>query len=313
MLQHTDGPGLGAGTKAVVGPAGRSPRAMAMARAKAKAYWALTKDLQTTLLLITGLAGYVSARCPMSTWKVIVALTGSLFLAISGSTVLNMVYDRDIDARMARTARRPLASGGVTVTEALAFGLVLSGLGVTWAFVLAPGYGLVVAAGLLLDVVVYTIWLKRRSAWSVVWGGLAGGMPVLAGRVLAVGEVDLIGVLLALAIVLWIPTHIITIQIRYADQYRSVGVPVIPQAYGERVAHLLVGVCTALAVAVMLFAGWGLGLRAGFLGVAGGTGLILFALAVGAVLHPSPRLNFHLFKWASAYMLVSMGIIMVGV
>lgn len=295
MLQHTD-----------------SPERTMPVIPKAKAYWALIKDLQTTLLLITGVAGYVSARCPMTTWKVILALTGSLFLAISGSTVLNMVYDRDIDARMGRTARRPLPSGRVTVAEALTLGLLLSGLGVAWAFLLAPGFGLVVAAGLLLDVVVYTIWLKRRSPWSVVCGGVAGGMPVLAGRVLAVGHVDLIGVLLALAIVLWIPTHIVTIQTRYAHQYRSVGVPTISQAYGERAAHLLVGVCTALAVAVMLLAGRGLGLRDGFLGVAGVSGLMLLALAVGAVLHPSPRLNFHLFKWASAYMLVSMGIIMFG-
>ncbi|MEJ2559869.1 MAG: UbiA family prenyltransferase, partial [Anaerolineae bacterium] len=138
---------------------------------KLRAYWTLIKSLQTALLLITGLAGYMSARCPVTTWRTLLALAVSLFLAISGSTVLNMVYDRDIDAAMKRTARRPLPSGQVKVNETWLLGVSLSALGVGWAFILSPPYGTIVFAGLLFDVVVYTIWLKRRTPWSVIWGG----------------------------------------------------------------------------------------------------------------------------------------------
>jgi protoheme IX farnesyltransferase len=114
---------------------------------KIRYYWQMTKYLQTGLLLSTGLAGYMSARCPVQTWQMVLALAGSLFLAISGSTVINMVYDRDIDARMPRTQKRPLPNGKVGVGEALTLGSVLSIIGIGWAAFLSPLYGLVVLGG----------------------------------------------------------------------------------------------------------------------------------------------------------------------
>jgi len=83
--------------------------------ARLRAYWQLIKSLQTGLLLITAVAGFLSVCCPMKGWHTLLGLVLTLFCAISGSTVLNMVYDRDIDAKMARTARRPLPSGRISV------------------------------------------------------------------------------------------------------------------------------------------------------------------------------------------------------
>jgi len=160
-------------------------------------YFPLIKSLQTGLLLITGLAGYMSARCPVMNMSSILALTGSLVLSISGSTALNMWYDRDIDAKMPRTSNRPLSTGETKPREALIFGLLLSIIGIGWALAIDPLYGIVVFAGLFFDVVVYTIWLKRRTAWSIVWGGISGGMPVLAGRVLGIGYIDWVGIALS--------------------------------------------------------------------------------------------------------------------
>ena len=157
-------------------------------------YWPMLKSLQTGLLLATGMAGFMSGECPVMGWQIMLGVTGSLFLAISGSTVLNMWYDRDIDALMERTCQRPLPSGKISPRGGLIFGLALSILGVGWAFSLGTLYGAIVFAGLFFDVVVYTIWLKRRTAWSIVWGGIAGAMPVLAGRVLATGQIDWIGI-----------------------------------------------------------------------------------------------------------------------
>ncbi len=284
----------------------------ATSRARLGAYWTLIKSLQTGLLLITGLAGYMSARCPVTTWRMLLALTGSLFLAISGSTVLNMVLDRDIDARMKRTATRPLPTGQVNPNEALFVGLSLSWLGVGWALALSPLYGAVVFAGLFFDVVVYTIWLKRRTPWSIIWGGIAGGMPVLAGRVLGTGQIDLIGLSLSLAVLLWIPTHIVTFGLEYADDYGRAGVPILPNRYGERITRLIIGLSTCAAVVVMLLATWQIGLDWGPLRAAAGLGTILLVIAVASVLHRSPKLNFLLFKMASVYMLGTMGLIMAG-
>ena len=162
-------------------------------------YGSLIKSLQTGLLLMTGMAGYLSAHAAMQ-WGRFLELAPSLFLAISGSTVLNMWWDRDIDARMQRTHMRPAPSGSLSSGEVLVLGIATSALGVGWALAIDARYGLVVLAGLSFDVAVYTMWLKRRTCWAIVWGGIAGAMPVLSGRVLAVGHLDAIGALLAASI-----------------------------------------------------------------------------------------------------------------
>ncbi|MRS05863.1 protoheme IX farnesyltransferase, partial [bacterium] len=170
---------------------------------KIKQYLPLIKTLQTGLLLATGIAGYLSAHTRPSLIT-LVEVAGSLFLAISGSTILNMWYDQDIDTVMDRTHNRPLASGSVSRTEAFVLGLLFSVLGVGWSLLINPLYGLIVFAGLFIDVIVYTIWLKRTTCWSIVGGGISGGMPILAGRAMALGQIDLIGLLLAFAVLFWI-------------------------------------------------------------------------------------------------------------
>lgn len=280
---------------------------------RVRAYWTLTKSPQTALLLATGIAGYLSARCPIFSWQTILALAASLFLAIAGSTVLNMVYDRDIDLMMKRTCRRPLPSRLVSVRETLALGLVLSFAGVAWASVMSPLYGTVVFAGLFFDAVIYTLWLKRRTPWSIVWGGLAGGMPILAGRVLGTGQIDLAGLTLAAAVLFWIPTHIVTFSIKYADDYKSAGVPVIPNVYGLKAARLVIAVSTCLAALAMLASGWLIGIRWGFLYAVSGLGLALVTMALVAATNSSPKLNHALFKTASVYMLASTAVIAAGV
>jgi protoheme IX farnesyltransferase len=266
----------------------------------------LIKSLQTALLLTTGLAGYMSARCPVLNFCTVLALAGSLFLAISGSTVLNMWYDRDIDAKMERTCWRPLPSSQVEPKEALFFGLALSIVGVGWALIMDPLYGMVVFAGLFFDVVVYTIWLKRRTAWSVVWGGISGGMPVLAGRVLGFGHIDWIGITLTLAILFWIPTHILTFSMRYHRDYRQADVPTFPSQYGFQATRAMIAVSSILAALAMSVAAYGVGMSWGCLRLIGVLSAGLFLLAVSSMVSPSERVNFGLFKYASLYMLGSM-------
>jgi protoheme IX farnesyltransferase len=281
-------------------------------RVKVRLYWQLIKSLQTGLLLITGIAGFMSVCCPVKMWSALAGMVATLFLAISGSTVLNMVYDRDIDARMKRTAQRPLPSGQLSTGEALRFGVLLSTLGVGGALLLDPWYGVVVGAGLTFDVMVYTIWLKRRTPWSILWGGIAGGMPILAGRTLGTGQIEHIGLLLALAVLLWIPTHIMTYGIKHAADYKRAGVPTFANHYGERVTRVIISVSTILAVLTMALCAWLIGLHAHCLYATIGLGVTLAALTAVAAVFPSPKLNFGTFKFASVYMLASMLLIIVG-
>ncbi len=291
--------------------AGSTTRANPLA-ARLGLYWALIKSLQTGLLLITGLAGYTSAGCHVMHWTTLFSVAGSLFLAISGSTVLNMVYDRDIDSRMLRTCQRPLPSGQVSPREALSLGLALSMTGVGWALALSPLYGLIVFAGLFLDVVVYTLWLKRRTPYSIIIGGLSGGAPALAGRALAAGQVDAVGVLMALAVLFWIPTHIMTFSIRHKKDYANAGVPTFPSTYGVAATRTIIALSSLAAGAVMIIAAVLIGMAWGYLRLLAVLSVGLLSLASGSLARPSERVNLGLFKYAPVYMLGSMLLVMAG-
>jgi len=245
----------------------------------------------------------MSSRCPWLNLSTTISVAGSLFLAISGSTVLNMWYDRDIDAKMERTRKRPLSAGDVPVREALILGLVLSVLGVGWALSMDVLYGTIVFAGLFFDVVIYTIWLKRRTAWSILWGGLAGGMPVLAGRALGVGYIDWVGIMLALAVLFWIPTHILTFSLRYRDDYERAGIPTFPSTYGAEITRRVIAISSVLASISMALGALGVGMTIGYMRLIIVLSAGLLVLAAGTFIRPSDRLNFGLFKFASLYML----------
>jgi protoheme IX farnesyltransferase len=275
-------------------------------QAKARLYWPLTKSLQTGLLLSTGLAGYMSARCPVTHWYDFLGLGLSLYLSVAGSTILNMWYDRDLDAVMNRTHHRPLADGRVTPDEALRLGLVLSALGVSLSLAMDLLYGLVIFAGLFFDVIVYTVWLKRRTAWSVLWGGIAGGMPILAGRAYGLGAIDGVGILLALAVLFWIPTHILTFSMRYFDDYRAACIPTFPSTYGFSRTRLAIAVASAVAALAIGLAGVLIGMEWGFVRLLAVLSAGLLLLAVASVFKPAERLNFGLFKYASLYMFSAM-------
>lgn len=274
--------------------------------AKFRLYWPLTKSLQTGLLLATGLAGYMTARCPVMHWYNFLGLAVSLFLAIAGSTIINMWYDRDIDAVMNRTHHRPLADGRVAPAEALRLGLILSVLGIGMAVAMSPLYGLIVFAGLFFDVVIYTLWLKRRTCWSIIWGGISGGMPILAGRAFGTGHLDSVGILLALSVLFWIPTHILTFAMRYDDDYHAAKIPTFPSTYGFHTTRITIAIASVLAAASIATAGILIGVEWGFLRLLAVLSTGLFLLAVSSVFRPAERVNFALFKYASLFMLSAM-------
>ncbi len=283
---------------------------MKTVRAKIRLYWPLIKSPQTGLLVATGLAGYMTARCPVFNLPTMIGLFISLASSISGSTILNMWWDRDIDAKMGRTQKRPLASGKIAAAEALQVGLVLSILGVGLAAVMDALFGLIIFAGLFFDVVIYTIWLKRRTSWSIVWGGISGAMPILAGRVLGLGSIDWVGIVLALSILFWIPTHILTFSMRYFADYKAAGVPTFASTYGFGFTRATIALSSLFAALAMGIAAWGIGMSWGYLRLLCVLSAGLLVLALTLIFRPSERINFGLFKYASIYMLSSMLLMM---
>ena len=272
---------------------------------KIRLYWPLIKSSQTGLLLATGIAGYLSAGT-LITLPILFGISMSLFLAISGSTIMNMWYDHDIDAKMKRTHKRPAASGELNRREVFYVGMAISFFGVVWALLIAPLYGLIVFAGWFFDVIVYTVWLKRRTAWSILWGGISGAMPILAGHALAVGHIELVGLLMALAILFWIPTHTLTFSIKFLDDYNNAGVPTFPSTYGETFTRAMIAISSVLAAVAIGWASVLIGISAGYLRLIAvlTAGLLLLAFATFRV--QSEQVNFGLFKYASLYMLSSM-------
>ncbi len=274
-------------------------------KSKIPLYIPLIKSLQTSLLLLTGVAGYLSAHITVN-WIHFWQMIPSLFFAIAGSTILNMWWDQDIDTKMKRTHHRPTSAGQVTREEVFNLGIAVSVIGIGWALMVNWLYGVVVFAGLFFDVVVYSIWLKRRTCWSIVWGGISGAMPILAGRVLAIGHIDIIGVLLACAVLFWIPTHTLTFSLKFADDYSNAGVPTFPSTYGEAATRFAIAFSSVVAALTMGWASVWIGVTAGVLRLIIVLSAGLFFLAITTVFRPSDRVNFSLFKYASMYMLFAM-------
>jgi len=272
---------------------------------KIRLYWPLIKSLQTGLLLATGIAGYLSSRPPFSI-SLLLGLAVSLFLAISGSTIMNMWYDRDIDAKMKRTHMRPAASGELDQREIFVVALIISILGIGSAVVISPLYGSVIFAGWFFDVIVYTVWLKRRTCWSILWGGISGAMPILSGRVLAVHEIELVGILLALSILFWIPTHTLTYSMKFREDYKNAGVPTFPSTYGEKFTRATIAVSSILAAIAIVWASILVGLGAGLLSLISVLTAVMLILAFATLRIHTDKMNFMLFRYASFYMLSAM-------
>ena len=223
-----------------------------------------------------------------------------------------MWYDRDIDAKMDRTKNRPLPSGTIDSNEVFKIGLIISTIGVVIALSMSPLYGLIIFAGLFIDVVIYTMWLKRKTAWSIVWGGISGGMPILAGRALGIGEIDFIGVLFSVSILLWIPTHILTFSIKYFEDYNLAGIPTFPSTYGKQKTRVIIAISSFGAAVSIATVAFGLGLSWGYLRLFSVLTFGIIGLAGVSIYKPSEIINFGLFKYASFYMLGAMILVVLG-
>lgn len=208
-------------------------------RATVLAYVALTKPRVIELLLVATIPVMLQAdRGHVDIAVIAFTLIGG-WLGAGSANTLNMVVDADIDKKMKRTERRPLARRAVATRSALIFGLVL------WAASFAVLYfaanllsSLLVSATIIFYVGVYTMILKRRTWQNVVWGGAAGCMPTLVGWAAVTGSISWQPIVLFLVIFFWTPPHTWALAMRYKEDYKAAGVPMLPViATEERVTR----------------------------------------------------------------------------
>ncbi|MFX0057562.1 MAG: protoheme IX farnesyltransferase [Candidatus Hodarchaeota archaeon] len=282
-------------------------------------YSELIKAKQTMLLLYTGIFSYfitiVESSTPFNFFNLL-HLILSLFLAVSGSTILNMYFDRDIDAIMERTKNRPLPKGEVTTSVVLINGIVLTLLGLLLAYLTLNFLTTVVIFfGFFFDVVIYTLLLKRRTKFSIIFGGVAGGLPAMAGRTAIIGIVDIVGLSFLLFILAWIPVHILTLALipKNYKGYKDAGVPMWPVVSSEnqtmRVIALgaLISTFTLYVIAHLLKANAIIRIIIGICWV------IFIVLVLKNLIKPSNKLTFVIFKVASLYMILGFLLLFLGV
>lgn len=204
----------------------------AAAPASAMDYVRLMKPRVMSLVVFTAFVGLVAAPVAMNP---VAAACAVLAVAIGSGAAgaLNMWYDADIDAKMARTVARPVPSGVVRADEALSFGLVMSGLSVTlMALAASPLAAALLAFSIFFYAVVYTMWLKRSTTQNIVIGGAAGAFPPVIGWAAATGNTPVDAWLLFGLIFLWTPPHFWALSLWTSTEYARAGVPMLPVTHG---------------------------------------------------------------------------------
>jgi heme o synthase len=234
-------------------PAEPEPLPARSARQSAAAYVLLTKPRIVELLLVTTVPTmFIAERGVPSPWLVAATLFGGALSAASAN-VINCYLDRDIDALMRRTARRPLPAHRVDPADALRFGLVLGVAGFAWLWATVNLLSAALAtAAILFYVFVYTLGLKRRSTQNIVIGGAAGAVPVLVGWAAVTGRVELPALVLFAIIFYWTPPHFWALALRYKDDYAAAGVPMLPVVRGAAETSTQILYYTVLLVTVTL-------------------------------------------------------------
>ncbi len=232
----------------------RKPPASQLLISSLKNYIEVTKPRSVFLLVFTSLVTmFLAAQGitqPPTFWiKAILAI----ILACSGVNAVSCYVDRDLDAGMERTRRRPIPSGRIyPASKALYWGLAqfIIALAIAWTINL---YAFAcILLGMFGYIGVYSLWLKRKTPWNIILGGFSGGLPALFGWVAVAGQLGITPVLISILVVLWIPNHIWNLAIYYKDDYRRVNVPMLPVVCHPKTTLLYILLTVVFMVAVSM-------------------------------------------------------------
>jgi protoheme IX farnesyltransferase len=272
------------------------------AGSRVRDYASLLKPRVMSLVVFTGLAGLVVAPGNLHPTLAAVAVL-CIAVGAGAAGAINMWYDRDIDALMERTRKRPIPAGRIAPDKALAFGLALSlssialmGLAVNWTA------GALLALAIGFYVFVYTVWLKRRTPQNIVIGGAAGAFPPTIGWAAATGTITLDSIALFLIIFMWTPPHFWSLALYRASEYAKAGVPMLPVVAGKTETKRQILVYASLLVPLS-FAPILLGMAGMTYGVVIALmGACFLLLAVRVTRERGGRAARHLFRFSILYL-----------
>jgi protoheme IX farnesyltransferase len=276
-------------------------------------YFALLKPRVMSLVVFTALTGLAVAPAPIHP---VIGFTALLCIAVGAGAAgaLNMWYDADIDARMVRTARRPVPMGRVKPGEALAFGLTLAGFSVaTLGLMVNLLSAALLAFTIFFYAVVYTVWLKRATPQNIVIGGAAGAFPPMIGWAAVTGSLSLEPILLFLIIFFWTPPHFWALALYRTGDYAHAGVPMMPVVKGDDTTRRQILLYT-LILAPLGVAPWFLGYAGPLYGATAlVTGALMLVLAVQVFYErrPADRASRNLFAFSILYLFLLFAVLLV--
>ena len=274
-----------------------------VSRASPRDYLTLTKPRIMVLLLLTAAGGMFVGAAGVPPLGLLAATLGGLALACGGASALNHLLERDVDARMRRTARRPVAAGRIAPARALEFGVALSAL----SFVVLASFVNVLAAllavvGNLFYVLVYTRVLKRSTPQNIVIGGAAGAVPPVVGWAAATGDLALPALFLFLIVFYWTPPHFWALALLIKRDYEEARIPMLPVVKGERETARSILRYSVVLVAISLLPVATRTLGPLYLVSALALGAVFLALAAALRLDATPARARRLFTYSLAYL-----------
>jgi heme o synthase len=275
-------------------------------------YVEVSKPRIVLVLVITAIASALAASrfdaSPQVGWDVpardliLLALSGAV--ASMGASALNHYFDRDIDALMERTSRRPIPAHRIAARKVLIYGLcmcVLS-IGVSW-FLLNPYVAAMIFIGIVFYVVVYTIWLKRNNPLNIVIGGFAGSAASMAGWASTTGSIDVTGFLVGWLVFMWTPPHFWCLAIKSRDEYANVRIPMLPVLIGNEktASYIFLNTVILLPYSLALYF-FGLGLV--YTVTAGVAGSAMLVYHYMLTKKPTPAFAWKAYKVTAPYLVI---------
>lgn len=216
-------------------------------------YWALTKPRVTQLAVFCAVIGMFLATPDLPDWRIVVAATVGIWLLAGAAFAVNCLVEREIDARMARTARRPSARGELTVSQTLVFSGVIGGAGMWVLFnFVNPLTMWLTFATFVGYAVIYTMLLKPATPQNIVIGGLSGAMPPALGWAAVANDVPMEAWILVLIIFVWTPPHFWALALYRRDDYAKSGLPMLPVTHGLKFTQFHIWLYTIALVATTM-------------------------------------------------------------
>lgn len=271
-----------------------------------KTYFILTKPRLWSLLVYSGIAGYLIASGGRIDTTLLVLFI-SLLAGTAGANTITSYIDLDIDRIMVRTRKRPLPSSLIDPpTKALIFGFTLSGIAVITSYMINLATLALMVFGLFDNIVVYSLLSKKRTQWNIILGSFSGGATIAMGYTAFLNTLPLEGIILAGLIVIWTPLHIWSLALYWRDDYIKAGVPMLTAVVDEKVAIRCLGFSAVILVifSLILPIFGGVFMHPVYLIIASILDLIILYFSFKLIIKPDKRIAWILFKITSPYLFI---------